>query len=124
MTRSMFSKLNSEYNSRFKDEVLSKTKKEIMGSSMEVVMAEEMAAVAEMFEMGSRVRSYDQVAARRLDSLVRRLKPEQYTYDVFLLCIPWMCEPNDDGNYDLFDNGTKYDEFAWAIENAMEAGED
>jgi len=124
MTRSKFSRLNAEYNSRFKDEVLAKTKKEIMGNSMEIIMAEEMDAVAEMLEMGARGNSYDRVCAHRLCGLVKKLKPEQYTYDVFLSCIPWLCEPMDDGNYGLFDNGTKYDEFAAAIENAMGLGED
>lgn len=119
MTRKEFARLSYEYCSKFKDELLKKTKKEIMGSAMDLVMAEEAAAVADMLRQGSRDDSWFPFKTSRLDSVVRNLKNGRYTYNVFTLMLPSLTEPGDDGNYAIFDNGSKYDDLATALEQAL-----
>lgn len=124
MTRKDFAELSYKYCNKFKDELLKKTKKEIMGHAMDLVMAEEAAAVADMFRQGSRDDSWFPFKTSRLDSVVRKLKAVQYTYDVFTLMLPSLVEPGDNGNYAIFDNGAKYDDLATAVEQAMKWADD
>ncbi len=119
MTRKDFAELSYRYRDIYKEKLLKKTKGEIMGHAMDLVMAEEAAAVADMLRQGSRDDSWFPFKTSRLDSAVRKIKRDEYTYDVFVLMLPSLVEPGDDGNYAIFDHGSKYDDLATALEQAM-----
>ena len=119
MTRKEFAELSYRYRDIYKEKLLKKTKGEIMGSAMDLVMAEEAAAVADMLRQGNKDDSWFAFKTSRLDSVIRKLKDGQYTYNVFTLMLPSLTEPGDDGNYAIFDNGAKYDDLATALEQAL-----
>ena len=124
MTRKDFAELSYKYRDIYKGKLLKKTKSEIMGHAMDLVMAEEAAAVADMFGNGPSGDGWFEFKSNRLDKAVRKIKKDKYTYDVFVLMLPSLVEPGDDGNYGIFDRGAKYDDLAIALEQAIEWAED
>ena len=120
MTRKDFAELSYRYRDIYKEKLLKKTKVEIMGHAMDLVMAEEAAAVADMFGNGPSGDGWFEFNSKRLDKAVRKIKKDEYTYDVFTLMLPSLVEPDDDGNYGIFDRGAKYDDLATALKQAME----
>lgn len=119
MTRKDFAELSYRYRDIYKEKLLKKTRVEIMGHAMDLVMAEEAAAVADVFRQGIRDDSWFPFKTSRLDSVVRKVKKDEYTYNVFVLMLLTLTEPGDDGNYPIFDHGAKYDDLATALEQAM-----